>query len=472
VDEQGVRPDKDLLDRTWDFFSSVRVATVLIFLVAAASIAGTLIPQEGQYASALPPEQFYPQEYGPVLGALLLRTGVTHLYSSWWYQTLLFLIAASLVICSLERFVPLWRAVQRPNPAPATEFVRGLKYRFTAPAARGDSPYADLAAALRARRYRVIEQGGRLYADKGRMGRWGPYITHIGLILLLVGAGIRTLPGAYLEEYIWLRDGEVVRVPGTDFYVESLGFAVDFGADGEPVNYQTRVRVLDAGGNVVKVGTIAVNEPLSYDRVGLYQSSYHADYGRAEVAVIDRAGGTEVGRFTIDLMQPEREYVAGDFRITVEAYYPDLAIDARGQPTSRSSRPANPGLKLAVVPPEGEPYTTWFLPLHPELEFDETTPVRFSTLRVEPVFTSGLQVKKDLGIPVVYVGLFVISAGVFAAFYIAHRRYWAFTEDGLVVVGGWTNRNPRSFARETAALARLLDPGRCAGDVEMEGEER
>ena len=471
MDGQDVKPRKDLLDQTWDFFASVRVATVLLFLLAVASIGGTLIEQEGMYASSLPPEEYYPQRYGPVFGMLLLRSGMTHAYSSWWYQTLLFMIAASLVICSMERFVPLWRAVQRPNPAPDKQFVRRLKMGFTFPA-RGETPYAGLAQALRERRYLVIEQDGRLYADKGRWGRWGPYITHIGLLLILIGAGMRTVPGVYLEQFIWVRDGAIVRVPGCDLYVESLGFEVEYYDTGEPKSYQTHIRVIDAGGNVVKTGTIAMNEPLAHNRVQLYQSSYYGEYGRAQVALVDRQSGAEIAQFALDLIQPQREYAVGDYRVELLAYYPDFTIDETGKPTTQSSRVNNPGLVLQVTPPDAEPFTTWFFPLYPEMEFDETTPVRFATQSVTPVFTSGLQVKKDLGLPVIYVGLFVISVGVFANFYIAHRRYWAFTEDGQVIVGCWTNRNAGSFEREIRQIAHHLDPERYAFASEMEGEER
>src|SRR5690606_17647629 len=149
--------------------------------------------------------------------------------------------------------------------------------------------------------YLVIERDGRLYADKGRLGRLGPYITHIGLLFIMIGAGMRAVPGVYLEQYIWVRDGEIVKVPGSDFYVESLGFAVEFYDTGQPRSYQTHTRVIDAGGNVVKTETIAMNEPLTVGRVQLYQSSYYAEYGHAEVALVDRHSGTEIDRFTLDL---------------------------------------------------------------------------------------------------------------------------------------------------------------------------
>ena len=118
----------------------------------------------------------------------------------------------------------------------------------------------------------------------------------------------------------------------------------------------------------------------------------------------------------------------GGYRLELVSYFPDFGIDEDGQPSTRSSRVHNPGLVL--------------------------------------------QVKKDLGLPIIYAGLVVMTLGVFATFYIAHRRWWAFTEDGQVIVGGWTNRNAGSFEREMREIAHRLDPERYAFADEMEGDER
>lgn len=465
------KPSKDLLDRTWDFFASVPVATVIIFIIAVASVAGTLIEQEGQYSDWRPPAEFFPARYGPALGNFLFKTGLTRMYTQWWYMGLLFMLGASLLICSLERFVPLWRAVQRPNIAPPAAFVKHLKNRFEYKPAKDGNPLAPLMEALKARRYFVVQAGDSLYADKGRWGRWGPYVTHVGLFLILAGAMLRAIPGFYSDQSIWVQDGASVRVPGTDWFVQSERFELETYEDFSPKAYKTHAIVID-GGKEVKKHTISMNQPLWYKWVELYQSSYKQELGAAEVALKDRATGKQIGTFEINLLQPEPSYAVMGYKIVIKEYYPDFGLDQGGKPTTRSGEVQNPGLRMEVTDPDGKTFTTWYFVLYPEMEFDTKTPVKFNTLERRVASTTGLRLKKDLGIPVIYLGLIIVSIGVFATFYITHRRFWALVDGRRVVVGGWTNRNLGTFKSEVAALGTLLDPKTNPHVDPLEGEER
>ena len=486
MDEQGVaaaaeteqeqaapeseKPSKDLLEKTWDFFASVPIATVLIFIIAAASIAGSLIEQEGMYSSWKPPQDYYPERYGPVAGGFLFKTGLTRMYSSWWYLSLIYMLGASLVVCSIERFVPLWKNVQRPNPTPPSGFVKHLKNRFEYVPVQPQSPMAPLAEALKSRRYTVIEQDGRLYADKGRWGRWGPYILHIGLIMIIVGAMMRAIPNFYFDEFIWVRDSETVKVPHTDWYITSERFVAEFHENGSPKMYATDAVVID-GGKEVKRHTIIMNEPLQYRWIELYQSSYKQEIGIAQVAVTDRKSGTVLGTLAINLIQPEPSYEMAGYKLLVRDYFPDFGLDENGKPVSRSSEVKNPGLVLEITTPEGKVHTNWFFALYPEMEFDPTTPIKLVTTDLGVASTTGLKVKKDLGVPVIYLGLLIVTFGSCATFYLAHRRYWALTENGRVFVGGWTNRNHSSLRSEMEKLATMIDPKTNPVRQTPEGEE-
>jgi cytochrome c biogenesis protein len=464
------KPSKGLLERTWDFFASVPIATILLFIIAAASVGGTLIPQEGLYSDWRTPDQFYPARYGEFWGNFLWKTGMTRMYKSWWFLSLLFMLGASLVICSLERFIPLWRAVQKPNPAPDASFVKHLKNRFEY-RVQGGEALAPLAESLKKSRYKVVQQDGRLYADKGRWGRWGPYILHIGLILILVGAMMRAIPNFYMDQFIWVRDGEIAKVPETDWFVRNNKFTVEEYENGAPKAYKTEATVIDADGKEVKNYLITMNLPLQHKSIELYQSSYQRELGKAVVTLIDRKSGNAIGSFDLNLIQPESQYKVGDYTVRITDYFPDFGIEG-GKPVSRSSKVQNPGAVLEVVSPDGTAYKNWYFVMYPEMEFDPTTPVKLTTTDLVETFTTGLKVKKDLGMPVIWLGLIVSSIGVCLTFYIAHRRYWALVDGSRVVVGGWTNRNHNSLVTEMTRLANRLDPKANPKTDLTEGEER
>lgn len=465
------KPSKHWLDATWDFFASVPVGVFLIFIIAAASVGGSLISQEGMYGDWRAPAEFYPFRYGPFWGNLLYKTGMTRMYTSWWFMSLLFMMGASLIICSLERFVPLWNAVQRPNIAPPEAFVKHLKSRFEYKPAAGVDPLAPLATALKAARYTVIQKDGRLYADKGRWGRWGPYILHIGLLLVLAGAMVRVFPGAYMDKFVWVRDDTIVKVPEATWFVKNEKFTVETYENGQPKSFRTEAVVLEADGTEAKRAAITMNNPLAYKWVELYQSSYKRELGKAVVQLTERKTGTKVGTFDLDLHQPERQYTVGSYTVKVNEYYPDFGLEG-GKPVSRSSEINNPGVVLEVIGPDGKAYKNWYFVAYPEMEFDPTTPIKLTTADLTETMTTGLKVKKDLGIPIIWFGLFVTSVAVCITFYMSHRRYWALAEGGRVFVGGWTNRNQASFQSELQRLGHLIDPKTNPQKDETEGEER
>jgi cytochrome c biogenesis protein len=465
------KPSKDFLDKTWDFFASVPVAVILLFIIAAASVGGTLIPQEGMYSDWRTPSEFYPFRYGPFWGNLLWKTGMTRMYTSWWFMSLLFMMGASLVICSLERFIPLWKAVQRPNIAPPASFVKHLKSSFEYKPVAGAEPLAPLAAALRAAHYKVVQKDDRIYADKGRWGRWGPYILHVGLIFILAGAMVRVFPGAYMDQFIWVRDGEIAKVPGANWFVRNDKFTLETYESGQPKAYKTNAVVIEADGTESKEYTISMNLPLQHKWIELYQSSYKQEVGNAIVRLTDRAANKEIGTFEFDLHQPQPEYKVGAYTVKIIEYFPDFGLEG-GKPVSRSSQINNPGAVLEIVGPDGKAYKNWYFVLYPEMEFDPTTPVKMGTVEVSERYTTGLKVKKDLGIPVIWFGLIVVSLSVCVTFYLPHRRYWALVEGGRVYVGGWTNRNQTSFGDEMNHIANRIDPKTNPLQTVMEGEER
>jgi len=454
--EVAARPKgPDLLDRTWDFFASVPVATVMIFCVAAISIAGTLIEQEGQYNSWMPPAQYYPDRYGPVLGPLLMKLGLTHAYTSWWYLALLGGAVTSLVVCSLQRGVPLWNAIMKPPIAPVTGFLKHLKFRLTYAAPEGDG-LQPAAEALRKLGYKVKIENGRMLAEKGRLNRWGPYILHLGLVIVALGAFTRAIPGWYSDTTIWVRDGETARVPGSTWFVRNDKFTADFYADGRPKNYSTDAVVIE-NGKEVKRQTVKLNYPLAYKGIELYQSSYQQSLGTVDVVLNQKQGdkSTEVGRFTMDLIQPAKEYQVGNVTPQVVNYFPDFSIGDDGQPGTRSADPNNPAVQFKVT---GYDKPIWFLMNYPDMHVDPNAPYTFSVAGMTTRNTTGLRVKKDVGQPILWAGLVVITLGCGITFYFAHRRIWAMVEGGRVLIAGQTNRDRMSFVREFKKLGEKL-PG-------------
>lgn len=103
--------NKTIIDKVWNFFSSVKVGVWIIILTLAASALGTIYPQEMYIPPGTTAVQYYEQEYGWT-GKLYYELGFHNLYGSWWYMLLIASLGISLVIASLDRVVPLYKSLK------------------------------------------------------------------------------------------------------------------------------------------------------------------------------------------------------------------------------------------------------------------------------------------------------------------------------------------------------------------------
>src|SRR5699024_1815357 len=78
-------------------------------------------------------------------------------------------------------------------------------------------------------RYKVRVENGHVLAEKGRFSRWGPYVNHIGLIIILIASMFRMTSFMFLDEYIWVREGEQLPIPGThnEYFIENKKFTLE-----------------------------------------------------------------------------------------------------------------------------------------------------------------------------------------------------------------------------------------------------
>ena len=478
---------KSLIDWIWNFFSSVKIAIILIVITLVASAVGTIFPQRRYIPVPVATESdvaaFYEETYG-IFGQLFYLLGFDEMYSSWWYVTLLVMIGTSLVICSLDRIVPLYKALSKPRVHPHLSFLRGQRLYGESEVDSSFSAEETLdqaAGLLRKKGYRIYREGTSLLAEKARFSRWGPYVNHVGLILFLLGVLLRGLPGMYLDEYVWVAEGQTVPVPETPYYVKNVEYKTEYyeadefpeqvDLDGRlvPKNFQTDV-VLYINENAdlpgaqpklkeVQTGSITVNHPLRYEDLYLYQSSKQEMQLKAlNFNVIDKqAGERKLGPLKLDLYAPQEEqYVGEELVVRVLDYFPDFYMDENGEPATRSPTPNNPMFALEIrslATGTAERLVYVAGNIIPEKENGRYT------LEIKmPDFMdiSGLMVRKDKMLPLIYFGCFIVMVGLVMGFYWQHRRIWLHVEQGRLHLAGHTNKNWFGLKREAEFLIEQL----------------
>ena len=483
------KPHPNPVDRVWNFFSSVRVAVWLIVITLAAAALGTIFPQESAFVNLTDPAAYYRENYGTI-GAVYHALGLSRTFESWWFITLMVMIGASLVICSLDRVLPLYRALTRQQVRKHLQFITRQQVVYVGPIS-GDAEEwtARFAEILRRKRYKVRTDGDALLAEKNRFSRWGPYVIHIGLIVFLLAVLMRgVIPGWYMDEYVGLDDGEIEQIPRTNYFVKSLGFHIDFYSDEElPEHLKGQLRVKQFTTKAILYECVAycddaarepelkeaaahdirVNSPLSYRGLRLYQYDF-AEAPRlisVRPTLVDKRTGQSYGPFELPMRHPPLTYSVGPFTLELRDSFPEFGLDENGEPVTLSREPNAPAFVFVIkgpdLPPEGLPYL--YFPREADRQrfgqdringaaaemFDirvmSMEDVEFST------YTSYLNVRVDRGMPYVWTGAAITMIGLVMGIYWNHRRIWLRIDDGVLSLGAHTNKNRFGLRAEVAA---------------------
>ncbi|ASK63305.1 cytochrome C biogenesis protein [Virgibacillus phasianinus] len=461
---------KSIIDKIWNFFSSVKVGVWLIVLTLIASAIGTIFPQE-QYipASAVSrdPAIFYEDTYG-IFGQLYYQLGFYHLYSSWWYMLLVALIGISLVICSIDRFVPLYKALKTQKPKRHETFLNRQRL-YSESEDITDEEKDQVVEALKNQHYNVREEKGHILAEKGRFSRWGPYVNHIGLIIVLIAAILRMTTPMYIDEYMWLREGEQQVIPGThgEYYAKNKDFTLEtYDKDNERFeeaikkdgvvakSFETDLVVYKkqadsvAGSDPelekVEEKSIKLNHPLKFDGYTLYQAGYQQNEFKSmsfKIHKTDDPDETALEAFKIDLTNPKSEYnLDNGFRVVVNQYYPEYYLDD-GEPRSKSKFPRNPAFVFFIYPPNTDKPEVSFVGIRKNIDATGENEYKLGLQDFELRDVSGITVRRDYTLPLFIIGAIIFMLGVIQGMYWQHRRIWIHPKKGKLLLAAHTNKN-------------------------------
>lgn len=462
---------KSPIDKIWAFFSSVKVGIWLIVLTLIASAVGSILPQEMYIPADAPsrdPAVFYEDRYG-IFGLIFYQLGFHNLYSSWWYMILIALIGVSLVICSIDRYVPLRRALKMQKAKRHETFINRQRLYSETEEAVTDEDIEKVKENLRSQRYKIRDEDGHILAEKGRFSRWGPYVNHIGLIIILLAALLRMTPLFYLDDYVWVREGEQIVIPGTDgeYYIKNKKFTLEtydesdekfqasLDKQGEEIakNYQTDVVVYQAQETVpgaepkldkILEDDIRMNHPIKFGGFTLYQAGYQLDeFTDMSFKIYNTADDDEkeLDAFTIDLSSPEPEYkLDNGFKVVVDQYYPDYVLED-GEPRSETKYPRNPAFVLFIYPPDSDEAEVSFIGIGKNIDATGENNYKVGIQDFNMHDVSGLTVRRDYTLPFFGVGAAIFMIGVIQGMYWQHRRIWIHPKGKGVLLGAHTNKN-------------------------------
>ncbi len=449
---------KGLSARAYSFLSSIKLAVVVFFLLAAGSILGTVIEQ------GLSPQE-YRFQYGERWAYWIQFLRLNNVYHSWWFTFLLLLLAINLMACLSKRLPYIWRAYSTVDCDFTYHLIENLRNKRIIPY-KGDTGEASqkVISLLKKNRYHVWtenqDDGISVFATKGRIGRLGSTISHISIFIILIGAVVSSALG--FRTFYPFFEKQPVFIPQGNFYVVLDKFWIDYYSNGSIKDYFSTLSVIDKGKKVL-TKTIQVNDPLQYKGVWFYQSSYGRAWDRVDKAfirIVDKKTGQVVADETLDFRKP-KDIKGTDLKLTVLNFVSHFAYDPETKEIyTKSTDHENPAIQLEIREGGKLLARQWIF-----YKFPNMFPVKGSkynfilTGYVAPQY-SGLQIAKDPGVNLVWIGSILLMLGLFISFFIFHRRLWIkivpSEKSSIIYMGGLTNKDTHGFEKEIGKIVESI----------------
>lgn len=440
-----------ILDKIWRFFSSVKLAIVLILSIVATAIIGTVIQQ------GLPVEE-YMQHYGTSTYKFLNFLDLFDMYHSWWFELLLIFFIVNVTVCSFERLPAIFKMVSKPKLKIPVEKINAFKEKQTIDY---NGKKEELLPALTARLkeiykepiYTKSEEGGFLYLEKGRIARFGPYITHLSLIIIFIGVLIGSFFG--FDAYVNLVPGDSTSIVRTTrgnkditlpFTIKCSDFNVEFYNSGMPKAYKSDLSLFNSDQQVAHK-VIDVNKPLTYKGITIYQASY-GQAGASSFNIVLTNNQHKQDDMSLNMNQ--LFHIKDDTSIAVLDYSPNY-------------QGFGPTILIGVYKGKKLQGTSIYLQKYPDFHGAENIngyKIRF--ISAKESYYTGLQVAKDPGAPYVATGAIILIIGLMMAFFSYRRRIWIFIPskfDHNFTIAGVADRNKYSFELEFERIVNEIKEG-------------
>lgn len=404
--------------------ADLRFSIFILLLISFCSIIGTIIEQDQSI-------EIYKINYpltNPVFGFLtwdrILQFGFDHVYKTWWFFTLIFLFGISLISCTFLQQLPSLKIARR------CQFFRttGQFSRLKISTILNNFSFNKILLRIKDNQYSIFQQKNIIYCYKGLTGRIAPIIVHFSMILVLLGTIVGSLFGFKAQEIVpktetfhiqnILNNGQLTVVPKTSARVND--FWITYTKSKTISQFYSDISILDNHGNETDRKTIAVNYPLISDSVYYYQTDWNL------IGLRFQNLNKEIIEYPLINLNQSKVWLTW---------------------ISNNSS-LNEGNVIIIDNLEGycSVYneTGQFLG---NIELNETVNFKTPLTLLEIISSTGLQIKTDPGIPIIYSGFFFLMLSTLIS-YITYSQIWIVQKNQQIFIGGNTNRAVFEFELE------------------------
>ena len=412
--------------KVFRFLADLRFAIFILLLISFCSIIGTIIEQDQSIETYKLNYPLTNQLFGFLSWDRILQFGLDHVYKTWWFFSLILVFGLSLTICTFLQQFPSLKIARR------CQFFRTKKpfNRLKISTILTKYTFNNLLSRLKIKKYSLFQQKNILYCYKGLIGRIAPIIVHFSMILILVGTLVGSLCGFKAQEIVpktemfhiqnIFNNGQLTVVPTLSARIND--FWITYTKNKTVAQFYSDISILNNDGNELTRQTSFVNTPLIYKKNYYYQTDWSL-----------------VGLRFQNLNQKIIEYPLINVLNTKNKIW--LTWVSNNQNIEK-------GIIAIIDNLQGycSIYNDQGLFLG-NLELNEILPIDQQITLVEILSSTGLQIKSDPGIPIIYTGFFFLMISTLIS-YITYSQIWIFKENQKIFIGGNTTRALFEFELE------------------------
>lgn len=416
-------------------FASLEFAITLLFLIGFVIAIGTIIEQDQKLI-------FYKENYAetqPMFGFLTWKVitflNLDHIYTSWWFVTLLGLFVISLTSCSFTTQLPsiktfkLWKFYNNPQS-------------FTNLGIQAQKPlgvFNTTAYYCNSKKYHFFRQQHKGYAYSGLLGRVAPVVVHASIVFLIMGSVIGAFGGFTSQEIV--PRGEIAHIQNLTKFgglsaipqEESFrinDFWITYTKALKTDQFYSDISILTKDGKELTRKTIFVNEPLIFNDTVYYQTDWDI------VGLKIRLQNNKIVQLPLKkIFKSGRKFWLGS-----------LILDKNsGEKISLLVNDLNANIfvynKQGILLNE--------VPIGSVINLDKGTSFQFT----EFITSTGLQIKSDPGIQTVYFSFLLLMLSIYVSFF-TYSQIWLLETPKKLRVGGKSNRSVLFFQQEFRTLLK------------------
>jgi cytochrome c biogenesis protein len=412
--------------------ADLRFAIFILLIIAFFSIIGTVIEQDQSIETY---KLYYPitnKIFGFLSWDFILQFGLDHIYKTWWFIILILLFGVSLLTCTILQQFPSLKIARRCQFFRTTQqFCRlnistNLKHLIS----------SQLFFKIKEKNYLIFQQKNIFYCYKGLVGRIAPIIVHFSMVIILIGSIIGSISGFKAQEIVpktetfhiqnILNNGQFTIIPKLSIRVND--FWITYTKQTTITQFYSNISFLNVDGNEIQRKTIFVNSPAKYNGIDYYQTDWNILGLRVKL------------------------------KNALTVQYPFINLSKNQEKIFltwiNTTEQLNNGVTIIIDNLQG--YCSVYNKVGKfigNVELNENFKFENSLMLIDILSSTGLQIKADPGITLIYVGFLFLMISTLIS-YITYSQIWIVKNKHKIFIGGNTTRATFEFELEFLKLIK------------------